>query len=257
MVWTRTRVVTYDLLSAGLKDMPFRGVDQAVPLPPNGFVSDQELTQGHMLIQRLGFDITTDQGRFGGLRLLQWVRGYVALSMWMKNPGAGTAIVSTTTAELSELLDRMAFTPAEAKTFIAALTFSKRSRDLYDAPLIRVGEDWIVVDPVIRHVDAAKTVPSLLATLKVSLDFKGHAFNARVLKLLRDNGLDAKTITRTFGQNEYDYDVLVPWGDYLFLLECKNYRLSNGEPKEVLHFRQELGSAFGQVQRLLEGLAGC
>ncbi len=251
----RSGIVTYDLLSAAAETLPFRGVEQAVPLPPDGLISEKELTQGHMLSQRLGFDITTDQGRFGGLRLLQWVRGYVALSVWIESRGADRAILSVTTAELMALLDRMAFTAAEAETFLAALSFGKRSRDLYDAPLIRTGENWVIIGPAARHADAAKTVPSLLASLKVPLELKGQAYNDRVLKLLRENGLDAQTTTWNFGkEQEYDYDVLVPWGEFLFLFECKNYRLSNGEPKEVFHFRQDLAAAIVQVQRLHEGL---
>ena len=250
----RSGIVSYDLASLAAGDIPYLGIEGVTPLPPEGLISEKELTQGHMLSQRLGFDITTDTGAPGGLRLLTWVRGYVALSTWVGTRERPDGVLTATNAELTDLLHRVGLDPEETTRLLKALAFGKRSRDLFDTPLVRTGEDWIVVGPALAHVDAAKVVPSMLASRKVQIARKGDAFNQTVLELLINNGLGARSVTRKFGADEFDYDVLVPWGDYLFLFECKNYGLSNGEPKEVMHFRQELASAFGQVQRLVEAL---
>jgi hypothetical protein len=53
---------------------------------------------------------------------------------------------------------------------------------------------------------------------------------------------------------EYDYDVVLPWGDYLFHFECKNHCLSGNDPKRAYHFLQEVGSSIRQIQRLRDGL---
>jgi len=55
------------------------GIDVAVNLPPKSYVSDIEAHACVMLSQTLGYSIVDDVARVGGLRLVEWIRGYAAL----------------------------------------------------------------------------------------------------------------------------------------------------------------------------------
>src|SRR5690606_19802114 len=53
---------------------------------------------------------------------------------------------------------------------------------------------------------------------------------------------------------EYEFDVIVEWGDYLFVFECKNRSLSSYNPIAAYYFALEIDSAVKQTNRLVRGL---
>lgn len=53
---------------------------------------------------------------------------------------------------------------------------------------------------------------------------------------------------------EYEYDAVVPWGDYLFVFECKNRSLPFNSPVQMHYFDLETAENIGQLKRLTKGL---
>jgi hypothetical protein len=250
----RGRMHAYNLMRLMDGDGRDYGLGPNVPLPPNGFVSKAEIVHSLALSERIGYEVLSDQEEPFGLRLALWVRGYAALAAWAEQAGKQMSILRVSDEELVTLLMQVSFSETQARLFLDTLAFGKNARDLFDAPLIRICNEWVVVGPAIVQADFSKIIPSMLSKRGVQLKQKGHAFNDRVLRMLKEQGLDARTITVKRGGEEYDYDVLVPWGDYLFLFECKNHGLSGNDPGEAMHFLQELESTLGQVKRLRRGL---
>lgn len=245
----------YEIIQMLRDDTRVLGIDVAVPLPPIAFVSDAEAVQSLALSERLGYEVLSDTEEPGGLPLALWVRGYSALGVWAEQRVSAGSLLRTTDAELVALLQRVSLSESQARLLLTSLTFGRQSRDLYDTPLIRLGEnEWIVVAPAVAHAHLAIVIPSMLAQRRIQLRRKGHAFNDRVVNLFKAHQLDARAIERKRGGETYDYDVLVPWGDFLFLFECKNHGLSGNDPIQAYHFKQELRSTIGQVQRLLGAL---
>ncbi|MFF0952163.1 hypothetical protein ACFYE9_32455 [Rhizobium leguminosarum] len=233
-----------------------KGIDNPVQLPPTEWISEQEALNSLSLSEAVGYNIAEDLERPGGLRLVQWVRGYMALAAWVSKQRGDQQklILEIDPAEARVLLQRMSFTQDEADIFLDAVSFGAGSRDFFDAPIVRTRGNWLVIGGALFAPRMAKIVPSTLASMDVQLLRKGSAFESRVVDLFKLRGLDARRVKVKRDGAEYDYDVVVPWGDYLFHFECKNHGLSGNDPKRAYHFLQEVGSSIRQIQRLRDGL---
>lgn len=75
------------------------------------------------------------------------------------------------------------------------------------------------------------------------------------LSFFEEQGYDAKSLKFKIGNEEFEYDVIVPWDDYVFILECKNRTLSGHNPTAAYYFSIETASAIKQVTRLAEAMA--
>lgn len=233
-----------------------KGIRGSVAMLPEEWISAEEVGHAAALSETVGYNVTEDQERLGGLRLVHWIRGLTALSAWAaERSKSGPGILRTSRDELADLLDRMSLTPDEAERFLDAVSFAKSSRDLYDAPVVRTQTDWLVIGPAVANQRLAKIIPSMLAARNIPVRRKGEAFEARVLDFLRSKGLDARAVKVFRKGQEYQYDVLARWGGYMFLFECKNRGLSNGDPAAAYHFLSQTAEDIEQVQRLTGALS--
>lgn len=232
-----------------------KSISGTVAALPTEWISGEEVAQVLSLSEAVGFDITKDATLYAGLSLTEWVRGYMALSAWAETkPKTADLIRRTSCQDLIELLTRLSFTTAQAGIFLDAVSFGRKSRDLWDAPIVRTKTGWLVVGAGISSPRLAKVIPSLLASKDVQIKRKGPAFEARVLTFLREHGVDARAVTAWRDGAEYQYDALVRWGDKLLVIECKNKGLSGNDPVQTYHFVQGLEEDIAQVRRLVKGL---
>lgn len=244
-----------DLVTTTNVEAKAKGILGPVAALPAEWITDAEVAQALSLSEALGFEIAADTALHGGLRLTEWVRGYCALAAWVDTRSkTADPLLRTSRDELVELLTRLSFTESQADIFLDAVSFGRKSRDLWDAPIVRTKTDWLVVSAGVHAQRLAKIVPSLLASKDVQIKRKGLAFEARVLGFLRGQGLDARAVTVKRDGAEYQYDALVHWGDKLLLLECKNKGLSGNDPVQAYHFVLGLEEDIEQVHRLVRGL---
>ena len=123
------------------------GIDGATALPPAGLVSVQEGHSGVMLCEFLGLDITRHTTEYGDLTLSEWLRGYAVLQQLAQQSlaGAGSkrarAFPRFGLAELENALQRNGLAGAKARRFLDNASFSRSSRDLYDALIVRADDD--------------------------------------------------------------------------------------------------------------------
>jgi hypothetical protein len=83
---------------------------------------------------------------------------------------------------------------------------------------------------------------------------KGEAFERETLRFFTNQDLDAKSFKFKRDGEEFQYDVVVPWGDHIFILECKNRTLSGHNPVAAYYFALEIASAIKQVTRLASAM---
>jgi hypothetical protein len=233
-----------------------KGISGTVKPSPEEWVTSDEALGALALGEGVGFNIFEDVKRYGGLTLLQWIRGYMALSAWVSDrPPSEQAITAEFDPKMvRDFLVRMSLSPNEAEIFLDAISFGANSRDLYDAPLIRTQDKWLLVGAALTAPRMAKIVPSLLASMNIQIEDKGSGFEQRVIDLLKSERLTAKRVKVKRDNETYDYDILVPWGSYIFHFECKNHGLSGNDPKNCYHFLQETTSNLKQVDRLRDAL---
>jgi hypothetical protein len=235
------------------------GIDGFVELPPGVFVSPQEAHAGVALSEILGYSIIDDEERPADLRLVEWVRGYAALQVLAQQryDQLGTAGIYFTIprAELLGILERVGMKNGAAGTFIDRASLKVGSRDLFDQPLIKTADDKLLVfGPGLLTADPARVTLSTLGNESEQLSRKGKAFEKQMLGFFEDQNLLAKTLKFNRDGEEYEYDVIVEWGDYLFVFECKNRSLSGYHPVAAYYFALEVDSAVRQANRLVLGL---
>lgn len=230
------------------------GVTGIQSIPPGAWVSDEEINGVWGLTQFLAYDVLADQELHGGLRLVEWVRGYAALMLLAR--GARTGGVCRTKSGWLHYFSGFGMSAAMAETLIERLTFKRSSRDLFDHPFIKLADGrYRLFAPAMRATSIPMVVLSALSHLGVQLGArKGSGFEAAVREVFEDAGLETYAFNEKRGNEEYEYDVVVPWGDYLFVIECKNRSLPFGSPVQMHYFDLGIRDNIRQVQRLMRGL---
>jgi hypothetical protein len=236
------------------------GIAGPVPLLPAGIVSLSEFQAAGSLGDILKYEITDDTERPGGLRLLEWVRGYAVLQQlatdsYEAEQSASDLATIVPRSNLLSVLERCGLTRPSAEHFIEQVTLKISSDDLFDSPLIQMQDDRLMVfGPALITANLAAVVLSTLATLQEPLSRKGHSLERAIVSLLQERQLHARGFKVTRDGQEYEYDAVLAWGDYVFVFECKNRSLSSNRPVNAYYFELGVRSAVRQVRRLAEAL---
>ena len=241
-------------------DAKAAGIDSPLALPPAAFVSAQEGHAGVLLSEMLGYSILDDKETPGGLRLVEWLRGYAVLQQTAQKHyeahGESGLFFTLPRADLIATLDRLGLTEGTAERFVDLASFNMSSRDLFDQPLIRMQDGQLILfGPGVLAADPARVTLSAIGNMGEQLSRKGKSFEKETLKFFRDEGFDAKTLKFKKDGEEYQYDILVEWDGYVFIFECKNRTLSGQNPVSAFYFALEMESARRQVLRQAEGMS--
>lgn len=235
------------------------GIDGVLDLPPKGYVSPEE---GHSCISLsdvLGYFILEDQERPCGLRLVEWIRGYSTLQSVIgeryRTLGKDGLRHIVSRSDLRSLLERVGLRNGTADIFIDQTSLRKTSRDLFDQPLMRMRDGSLMLfGPAILYCEAGRVTLSAIGRQGEQLARKGKAFEKEMLRFFTSQGLAATAFKLKIEGEEFEYDVVVPWGDHLFVFECKNRTLSGHNPAAAYYFALEMKSAANQVARLATAL---
>lgn len=229
-------------------------------LLPDDFISSDEVHAAVTISEILGYDIVMDREQPAGLRLVEWVRGFAVLKeVTRQHSGIGnkaeSLIFERSFDELLVLLRKNGMHKEFASHFLNAVTLNQKSKDLFDTPLIKLREGKLLVfAPGLISTSIARVVLSTIANQGEPLARKGKAFENYILSFFKKIGHSATSIKFHENNQEYEYDVILPWGDYVFMFECKNHSLSNNNPIKAYYLEKERRSNVKQVNRLLEGL---
>ena len=237
------------------------GIDGPAKLPPDDLVSPEEGHAGVSLSEILGYSIVDDMERPGGLRLLEWVRGYAVLKELgqarahnQKTSGGDFALVFSE-VELLDILERCGLERAVAAQFIDRALLHKSSRDMFDCPLVRLQDGNILLfAPAIIDVNIPLAVLSNLSNRGEELSRKGKAFEAHVRDVFRRNNIEVFAFKAARDGQQFEYDAVIVWGDYIFVFECKNRTLSGNDPAQTYYFDLEVHSQAKQAARLANAL---
>jgi hypothetical protein len=237
------------------------GIDGAVKLPPGDLVSAEEGHADVSLSEILGYSIASDTERPGGLRLLEWVRGYAVLKELGKRQTEKTDasgddfILVFAEAELLDILERCGLEHCGAARFIEQTLLHRSSRDMFDCPLIRLQDGNILLfAPAVTDANIAMTVLSNLSNRGEQLSRKGSAFEGYIREVFRRNNIPVFAFKATRDGEQFEYDAVVVWDDIIFVFECKNRSLSGNDPVQAYYFDLEVQSQARQAARLAEAL---
>ena len=241
------------------------GISNGAALPPKQLVSGKEAHAGVALCEILGYSIGDDDERPGGLRLLEWVRGYAVLEeitrsrIAKKDASGDDYAILLEKGELVGILQACGLEGDLAFRFIERTCLRQSSHDMRasydmrDHPLVRVGTSSYLLFPLIAP-NIALIVLSNLSKSGVELSHKGQAFERSVHKAFHERGMDAFAFKARRDGQEFEYDAVVPWEDRLFVFECKNRSLSGHDPASIYYFDLDVASHAKQVRRLADAL---
>ena len=237
------------------------GIADGATLPPDQVVSIEEYHTCITLSELLGYSIFKDTEQPCGLRLVEWVRGYIVLKEIVKSKidvvhGSGDDYaVLLSEKELANTLRSCGLGGVGAKRFVSMTCLHRASRDLFDCPIVRTGETgYLIFGPAVIHLNVSMAILSNLSNRNANLNRKGKAFEQSVMKLFHDRNIDAFSFRVSRDGQEFQYDAVVPWGGYIFVFECKNRLLSGNDPARTYYFDLDVSSQTQQAQRLATAL---
>lgn len=223
-------------------------------LPPTAFVSRAELHACWTISDMVAFDILKDNEQPGGLRLVEWIRGYAALDKLVDGTSIEKELVKTRTGWL-DFFARYGLASDAAGCLLDRLTFGRSSRDLFDQPFLKRSDGtYRLFKAAFKSINIAQVVMSAIGNLGEQLQKKGKSFEKAVHACFAAAKLKSYAFKEKRNGAEYEYDVVVPWGDYLFVIECKNRSLPQGNPIQQHYFDMETDSNSRQLKRLMKAL---
>jgi hypothetical protein len=114
---------------------------------------------------------------------------------------------------------------------------------MFDCPLVRMdGSRFLLFGPGVIDVNISLAVLSNLSNRGEELSRKGKAFEQHTQEVFRRNGLDVFALKVNRDGQQFEYDAVVVWGEYLFIFECKNRSLSGNDPAQAYYFDLEVQS---------------
>lgn len=236
------------------------GIGGRCPLYPEALVCISELQAARALEITLSTSIERDRSLYSGLRLAEWIRGYATLTTLAETAvrsdgGDERLLIIKTEEELLHLLNQLGLSREQARTFIRNVTFSRRSRDVVDEPLIRMRDGrYLLFGPTIVNGEITRILLSKLSRDGVSFERRGKRFETEMIRRFQEWGLRAVAFKARRSGEEFDYDLLVPWEGHLFMFECKSRGATAVDPARAWQAQQACRSALRQTQRLADAL---
>ncbi|MCY1046886.1 hypothetical protein OV208_36615 [Corallococcus sp. bb12-1] len=244
--------------SADLPAMRFRKGDPSThaPLPPVAFIDEEEVLAVLGLSQILHFPVPEDLEEYEGLRLIEWIRGYLCLKGFVDGRRAVRGVVRFSSAEFIAVAVGYDLSASKATMFLELLKFGRDTIDLFDAPLLAGVDGFIyAVREVVLAANVPRVVLSQLSGLGVQIGWKGRALEKAVRERIQRQGIRCVGFKFKIDGVDYDCDAAFVWDRVLFLFECKNRSYSSHKPSRLYGFLSELGEGMTQAERMAEHFA--
>lgn len=206
------------------------GINSGAALPPHELVSGEEAHACTHLSEILGYQIADDDERPGGLRLIEWVRGYIVLKELSSLNQKGDVSVEQCTPvfeekELVSILNKCGLEGELANQFISHTCLHKSCRDMFDCPIVRLGASHLLLfSPSVTNINIPMVVLSNLSNRGEVLGRKGKAFEKYIHEYITKQGLEAFSFKANREGQEFEYDVVFPWDGHIFIFSYLSAR---------------------------------
>lgn len=224
-------------------------------------LTNKELIFLQSLFYRLYFiNIQTDTSLYSGLTLKEWFLSFLSL----REISEINKFQSVSIHEIKEYFKKNGIIDSKHLNIIDKLTYKREKRaDLYDTPIIKINNGSYLIFPLsIKAANLEKVLSSIFSKFELPLVDKGELFEKEVLKELKEiekNGKFFKASEIKFrvkGEEkpQYQYDAVLEWDDYVFIIECKNRSIATTEAISLNQFEQKIDDYITQVNRFEFGL---
>lgn len=239
------------------KNQNYSDLNYQIALKKGSFVSIDEIHAIVEISELYGSDVYEDTAEFGELRILEWIRGFAIIRRISEESLAGnkTGNSPISLGYVRTVLNNCGLSADKVEAFLGYATFGRGDRDLYDAPLIRVGvDDVYIIHEAFAASNITRVVFSIFSSNSFQVKKRGKAFEDNMLSFFKKNGMNAKSFKFTKDKEEYQYDIVMVWGKYIFVFELKNTTIPGGSPVPMYFYKKEQNDYIDQVTRLANGL---
>lgn len=199
-----------------------------------------------------------------GLTLKEWVKAFLIL----RNNINPFSCIFSYNKLFSLFRKNMGISYDKCKKLIDNLLFKKGSPDIFDTPILKFSNDQYLVVPIgVMAPNMTNIMNSILSKNDLALKDKGGIFEKKVFdyfKNLEDKfNFKCKSQHKCFKnkdeyqqneKDEYQFDILLEWDDFIFIFECKNRSIPNTYATSLQDFMQKADEYVGQIKRLEDGL---
>lgn len=217
----------------------------------------KRLASSIVIDRTLSVDPDDETNKCLGLTLAQWLCGYDSLQSYIQDvyveDDINSLIPFLSRAEILSILVEKGMKTGVAETFLDNVMFGPASIDLYDTPVIRFDDKYMLYGPALKDAMLHELVISNVSRNKEKLTRKGGALEDKLFSVLIEAGLDPKKIKEKRGKEEYEFDVVVQWENVLFVFECKNRAIPKS-PILSRNMMDDYSSHVKQLYRLCEAL---
>lgn len=214
------------------------------------FAKINKLASTHVIEKVLSLDAKDERSKCLGLTLSQWLEGYSALQGCFENTyteeNKSLLIPFFTRSEIIDILVKGGLKSGLAEIFLDNVTFGPSSYDLYDTPVIKFGDVYMIYGPALKNAMLHELVISNVSRNKVKLQSKGRALEENLFRVMEQAGLKPRYIKEKRNGKEYEFDVVVLWDNVLFVFECKNRAI----PKSPILSRNMMDDYVGHAEQL-------
>ncbi|MEJ8479526.1 nuclease-related domain-containing protein, partial [Acinetobacter baumannii] len=201
-------------------------------------------------------DIEKDNIQYKNLTLKEWIKSLLAFKEIVKNEGFNLISFD----QFFKVLQKHGIPTSKNRIVLENFTFRSNSKDLYNNPILRFSNNQILIFPLtMLYPDIITILNSILSENNLAIKDKGYDFENYVFNYLLEKSahLDNFNVTQPKFKNkdgEFQYDVLIEWENYIFIIECKNRSIPNTTAMSLKDFREKSNEYIKQILRLKEGL---
>lgn len=238
-------------------------LDAVASITGSQYLKEHNLASSSLSVL-LNYEIAEDDTQYEGLNLTEWIDGFCGLrgfctdlhSSAEKNKYLSAELITFSEEALIQHLQSVGMQKEKSITFIKNATFHRKSRDLFDTPLIKTSSGFVVVSDILLGSVISRSIASNILSRKGEFKPKGAGLENTVKEIFNSNGIEAVNYKRKFPEpeGEYEYDVLALWENKLFVFECKNRWLCEGRPVAIYNYSKQVRKDIKQVNRLVAGL---
>ena len=196
--------------------------------------------------------------KFGKLTVSEWFAHLTILKIEaQQNVIKGSAYKIYKESEFLNLFKSLRIPLKKTKYFIDKISFKKSSIDIFDNPIVRFDDTSILfMNIVFTQPFLPNIFLSLMARNQIDVSKKGTNYEKNLLELFKTNerfGLLAKSKKIKINNEEYEYDCIVVWEEFIFLFELKNRAFPNQTTHSMVDFYEKSESFIVQINRQLKG----
>ena len=168
--------------------------------------------------------------------IIYWIKAYAALIRYAKrvnfiNSFRGFFLIRAllskwllvrSSDEWIELFTQVGIPVECANKIFDSLTYSKKSSDLYDFPLVRTKNKYMIVPALLNVAHPGKLLKSRFRQNDFNISQKGKLFEKEIIDMLKQHNIPVVQVHRRYDGKDYECDIAFLLDDTLFLCECKD-----------------------------------